>query len=227
MNFKIHDYNTETRIVESDVIIRLKNYLKNKKCDVSLHHVDKTFWDPPKFIGPTGCIGARGPTGATGFMSAQDKWEWEERQKMRPIEDCKNVLINISFEMSTINALLLKPDQFNLTSNCQGKTIDILHIQKIYHYVPYTCGVYKRPGFDKIYDMMKEFKPHLTEKHFASNEDGWDEDLVEERFYTGGECIDTYMTNHQVDIGTSKVTLRLLEIDLYKNLDYIKTLILC
>ena len=105
-------------------------------------------------------------------------------------------------------------------------------ISPILTYLPYTCGVYKKPGFDQAFQSLQVLKPELTPENFARDEnyDGygsWDSNLVDLKLYQGDEnCLNVFFSRTSVPSNTNKVTLSMLAIDIPSNLEYLKKLLI-
>jgi hypothetical protein len=221
MKWNVNDENYPTRIVEGPDLLDLKDWMtKNQcRCKVSLNQCEPNFWrteDERRRYVVTGCYGPR------GFISPEEAAKW----KLRPIMDSKQVIVNIQFIMSTKNAEKIKNTKLELTPNNVGEYLNMCMVYPSRERIPYTCGVYKREGFDDAYNALKVLKPNLTEEEFARNNKRWDLDLVECRLFDGmDKCIETSIQDEVVDVGKSQVYMTLLEIDIKKNMEFIKTIL--
>lgn len=236
MEWVIDDKYSSKRIVETPDILTLKQcmYDNGYKCKVNLSICDSSFWsegiDFGGIIGPAGSVGAIGPAGAIGpvgprgFMNEDDRIKWETS---RQVADAKEIVVTIKFVLSNANAEKIITHELVTSKNNKGRHYPTWNVTKMGEHVPYLCGLYKRKGFDAIYNAMKVLKPSITEELLARDEeDGWDFDLVEANLFNGWNgCISTYTANDYIETGKSYVKLSLLSIDILKNIDYIKAIL--
>ena len=216
-----NDKYDKLRIAESDVLLELKAHLQNKKCKVTLSECE-WFWRlKPDSNGNVGCMGATGVVGACGSRSYEEAEKWNNR----PAQDSKNVQVSITFPMSKANAVLVTNSKLSLTKNTYGNTLTTWRTDEKHEGVYYTCGVYKKDGFDEAFRSMQKLKPTLSEKDFAMQYDEWDEDLVDVRLYDTNDCIAIERKYDYISTGIMMVTLTLLEIDIMNNLHFIKNIV--
>lgn len=226
MNWTKDDLYTNVKIVETGSILEFKMYLTENpvKCGVNVGLCEYSFWltqdQRCQMIGPCGAIGPCGPTGS------QSQSDW---CTARPSADEKSILVSISFKTPSSIAEKFRTHALNLTKNSIGETHRTWSIIQEAENVPYTTGVYKKPGFDIALSAIQKMKPNCTEQEFARNFSKylkWDNDLVETRLYDGEkDCLTTFTTYETVQTGKSKVVLSLLSIDLQSNLEYIKKIL--
>lgn len=222
MDWIVHDNISKYRIAESDTLLELKECLKNKKCKVALSECEWFWRIKPDSNGMLGCIGATGCVGVYGITSAQQAEQWN----LRPAWDSKDVSVSITFPMSKENAKSILDSKLSLTKNMYDKTLTPWTTQEKTEYLYYTCGVYKKEGFDEAYKTMHKLKPHLTEKDFAYDyNDEWDADLVDIRLYDTNDCIATTNKYECINTNIMMVTLTLLEIDVQNNMHFIKNIV--
>lgn len=223
MNYKIIDNCYETRICESEDVLKLKHYIESNhiKCSITLQHCDPIFWETPvERTNRRGAVGARGLTHATSK-------EWE---LSRPIEKDENVSISLRFIMADTIAEQIKNHHLLVSRNHFGESYPTWKIHKLPEAIPYTCGVYKITGFDEAYNALRILKPTLTEKQFAYNDNEdqneWDTDLTTIKLYEGPEnCLDKFTIYESVNTNKSIVELTLLCIDIKNNFEYIKNIL--
>jgi hypothetical protein len=237
MNWLVNDiYNHQ--IIESDNVLAFKTFLtdNNIRTKVVLSECCNNFWQTQEEIDARkkerekyaniGCFGA---TGACGPPTQMPREEWT---KLRPILEERKVLVNIEMVMSVSHSEQIQKSKLNLTPNPLGKTYESWRVSPIAHYLPYICGIYKKPGFDQAFNALHLLKPELTPESFARDEnyDGygsWDTDLVDLSLYYGDEnCLDTVFTRTSVPSNTNKVNLSILAIDIPSNLEYLKKLLI-
>jgi hypothetical protein len=227
MEWIVNDKSTATRIVESETLLQLKQWLFdiNCQCKVTLTHCDPYFFltkeERRNMTGPIGLIGA---VGAPGYRSQEEIEEWE---RTRPIANIERICVTFQFIMSNEKAEEIKSHELLVTPNELGDIIPIWQITNIQEYTFYTCGIYKREGFDDAYNAIKRLKPSLTEEEFAFNRDSqWDSDLVDIKLYHGSDnCLDTNLICDRIKSAKSNVRLTLRAIDIDKNLEYIKVIL--
>jgi hypothetical protein len=220
MSWVIKDEYTTTRIVESENVLQLKQFIHENtlNCKVSVQHCDSYFWTSDNEKNTL-----KGPIELISNII---------HGNLRPIADDKYVSIIIEFTMLDSDAEKIKTHKLSLTPNSIGKCYPTWSVNKVCKVVPYTCGVYKRERFDETFNALKMMKPNLTEKEFAYRRDNfvtyderdkWDNDFVEYRLFEGyNGCLETFTDKHYIDTGKSRVCLSLLSIDVLNNIDYIK-----
>lgn len=226
MNWTKDDLYTNVKIVESAELLELKSHLTENtvKCSVNVGLCDQIFWltqdQRCQMRGPFGAVGPCGPTGP------QSETDWRQS---RPLADEKTILVSISFKVPSSIAEKFRTHSLNLTKNLVGETHRTWSISGQAENIPYTTGVYKRPGFDDALKEIQKMKSNCTEKEFACNFSKyvkWDKDLVDTRLYDGEkDCLSTFTTYETVMSGKSTVVLSLLAIDVPANLVYIKKIL--
>lgn len=219
MEWIVNDQYNEKRIIPSNAMLDIKEHLKNTKCKISLSEC-AYFWQIRRDAnGMYGCYGA---TGAIGPRSAYESEQWNNRPGM----DDKNVQVSITFPMSKANAELVQKSKLTLTENIYSEVMPSWSVEERREIVHYTCGVYKKKGFDEAFHIMQKLKPSLTKEEFAKDKyDEWDEDLVEIRLYNTNDCIDTYTKYDYINTNIMNVTLTLLMIDIPDNMQLIKNIV--
>ena len=251
MDWVIKDEHAVTRIDDS-IVSNLKQWLEKEryKVSVTLTHCDPHFWltEDEVNVLQGACVGATGATGATGAIGASgdvgtnttiitpecaEKKEVKEVKDERPVAEDKKVVVTISFDMATKYAELLRTHKLNLTENYRHQTLPVFDVDKIYKYVRYSCGIYKRPGFDTAFAAMKTLKPDLTPLTFACTTGdigspmNYDTDLVFVKPFCGhDDCLTVLRTGEEIDMGISSVYLSLLAVDVANNFEYLKGLLL-
>ena len=228
MEWLIDDEYSSKRIVETPDILALKQYMQDNgyKCKINLSICDPSFWSegidhPGGIIGPDGPSGAIGPI---GFRNDDERIKWETSRK---IVEPHEIVVTITFTLSNENAEKIKNHELVTSKNNKGRHYPTWNVSKIAEYVPYLCGLYKRKGFDDVYNATKVLKPSITEELLARDEKvRWDFDLVDANLFNGWDgCISTYVASDYVETGKSHVKLSLLSIDILKNMDYIKAIL--
>ena len=221
MNWTVYDDKyAQLKISETPAILDLKSFISDSKikCQVNINLADAYFWSTDR-SGPCGVRGARGHCGSNGPTSS----DWVDSRK---VAEDKDVSVTITFTTATRLGELYKTHSFILTKNIFGETYKTWEVSEITEYIYYTCGVYKKPGFDAAFNAIKVLKPTCTEKEFAtgfSEYDDWDLDFVDVRLYDKDtDCITTFIKPEPVKTGKSNITLSLLACDLINNMDYIK-----
>lgn len=219
MNWSIYDDKyAQTKIVETSNILDLKSFISDNKinCHVNIELVDPYFWSTDRSV-CRGAVGQCGPPGATSG-------NWVDTRK---IAEEKDISVKITFTTATTIAEQYKTHSLDLTKNIFGETYRTWRTQEIIKYSYYTCGVYKKPGFDAAFNAIKVLKPNCTEKQFASDfseYDDWDSDLVDVRLYDKEtDCISKFTKSEPIKNGKSIVVLIFLACDLVNNMNYIKT----
>jgi hypothetical protein len=209
MSWKVQHGYMGTRIVESEDILGLKKFIQDNKikCDVIVDHCDYNFWKTKE----ERSVSSNMVIGYSIF---------EDTQPL-PVTDDKNVYIRIQID----NTDLPRPN-LEITSNSLNETLNTWSSSPICKKISYKKGVYKRKGFDQTFNGVKSSYPYITEKEFASSNNnigGWDNDLVKIKLYDGEEgCIDTIEEYKIIKTDKSSVTLKLLSIDVQKNIYLIK-----
>jgi hypothetical protein len=247
MEWKVADNCSNDRI-EDNVISGLKDWLQTSgaHCKVSLDLCDPYFWltvEQRKAMegsvgnygcaGPTGATGPCGPRGPIGLTGAMGSIGPGMQEAERKIADPKRVLVKIEFSVTNEHAEQLKTYQLSLTKNHLGDTYPTWTMYKMQKELPYTCGVYKKPGFNEAFAAIKALKTTLTEESFArqptrwdSDSEGWDMDLVNlELFHGWTNCMKTFRSWTSVYSGDTLVRMCLLAPDVNTNLEYITTLL--
>jgi hypothetical protein len=216
MDWNIDDQGYPTQIVESKHLLDLKYWMKNKNCKCKVHitRCSPFFWmtkQEEELISSKGGVG----------------WRGHSIGNPKPIVETKYIMITMTFQMSAKNAEIIKNTKLECTPNNRGEYLTTWKINPVTETISCTCGVYKRDGFDQAFNSMKILKPELTEKDFAKNGYGdHDNDLVECRLFGGfDKCIDTYTKHENVETSKCLVSMSLLEIDIEKNMEFIKTLL--
>jgi hypothetical protein len=222
MEWTIQDQYTPTRIVETEALLELKQWIKDHHCQcwVDIRHCNPvgTVEERRTLNRPLGAIGPYGPTGYDDGIKREDT---------RVIAESKRVFVNIQFVLSNTQGEKIVLKKLPTTVNHVGDSLKPWHVSKLTEHVPYKRGIYKRPGFDRAFEGLKALKPQLTELDFAKASDDackeWDSDLVECRLFDGMDgCLQTATACDIIETGKSRVTLSLLAVDIPENLEYIK-----
>lgn len=212
MSWVVHNGYMSKRIVETDDMSKLKQFIKEHaiKCDVTVEHCYYNFWLTQKERAEKSNI-------ATGYTLCGSDTEMA-------IADNKEVCIKI--KVVEKEKLSCTRNSLDLTTNHVGETLvpwtrSVIN-ENVLHY---KQGVYKRKGFDAAFKQMKVLHPYITEKQFGAGigSNAWNNDLVEIRLYEGeDDCLE--IINKYTNIATDKsnVTLTLLSMDIEKNLFFIK-----
>jgi hypothetical protein len=228
MEWTVQDQYASTKIVETEALLELKQWIKDHhcQCKVYIKHCNPDFWLTPeerKTI--IGCVGVCGPCGPRGVIGPCGATDSDLRAAVEP----KRVLVTIQFVLSNIQAEKIVLKKLSTTVNHIGDSWPTWHASKSTESAPYRCGVYKRPGFDRAFEALKVLKSQLTELNFAKVTDDccgredWDSDIVERRLFDGmHDCLQTIIAYDTIDTGRSQVQLSLLAVDIAPNLEYLK-----
>jgi hypothetical protein len=150
MEWIVNDKYGSSRIVESEDILSLKQFIQDNKCKckVSLNYCDPYFWLPKeKRISLEGPIGAVGPC---GYRSESEKEEWE---KSRPIANNKDITVTIQFTMSNDNVRKIMQIKLNTTKNDMGNLFALGHLQNL----PNICHIHV------VYINVKALMMHIRQ----------------------------------------------------------------
>ena len=208
MEWTVADDHPSIKITDT-IVSELKDWIltHNVLCTVHLSLCPPTFWLKPSDV----------MSEDLGSKNTVDN---------RQFADSNNVVVTISFKLATIHAEQLKLHTLLLTLNHHGVSVPALTTTKIITYLPFCCGVYKRPGFDAAFNAIKVLKPKLTEYNFARFESEWDEALVSlELFHGLDDCMKTIKLFQSCDSNESNVEINLLAVDVNRNLSYITAIL--
>jgi hypothetical protein len=223
MQWTVQDQYAPTRIVETEALLELKEYLTNSKSKykVTLDH------------------------GMWGYVDmCNHVKDTTKKEDTRPFAEPRNVEVTIVFVLPNTLAEKIATMKLSITKDRVGYSYEPWSVSKLTEDIPYTCGVYKRPGFDAVYQAIHVMKPNLTEIEFAqfqsfitpksddktslwnSTKSKWDLELVEHRLFDGmTDCLKVYIHDETIELGKSRVTLKLLAIDIAPNLEYLKQIL--
>jgi hypothetical protein len=224
MDWIIIDGATLTRIVETEELFQLKQYIQEHgvKCKVILSNCGPYFW-----LTTSERSSLKGDVGLIGNVN----WTPGGESIVRSIAEPKRVSVCIEFKVTNTQAEKIATHKLSLTANYNGEYLPVWSINRITERVSYTCGVYKREGFDNAYHALKVLITDLTEEKFAKadygeGESGWNPMIVQlKTFDSSDRCLTTYVDYEYVETEYSNVRMTLLSIDIPENMDYIKEIL--
>ncbi len=199
-------------IKETDDMLALKELvLKRSDTDLAIQVslVGPTFWmEPSESNRRDGEYGWTGPS-EIGVPTSS-----------RPYFEDKFITVGIKFTYPTNKELSF--DGFVATVNPSGYSLTQLGRQPQTKVESELYGVYKKEGFDEAYAALCKMKRNLTELDFASDDDCWDDDLVNKRPFTDDEgCLTTYTRSKYVPSGFDNVSVLILGFDIAQNMDFL------
>jgi len=150
---------------------------------------------------------------------------------VRPIYKDEQLVVHISFDMSSDVLDKFNTNMFKLTPNENGITMPLIISTKYIRDKTCVCGAYKRSHFDSSFNQVKDLKPDITEKDFCIIKQDWDNSIFDTELvtiepYKGmKDCVELMCNNTQVPTGISRVTLSLRMIDIDINLEHLKLIL--